>query len=303
MKFGKLLDLRGVDFSLPADHPQTQRVLQANPRPVGQAPKVYLGATGWGNKEWLGSWYPSRTKPAEFLRPYSRQFQTIEFNSTHYRVPDADTVARWYDLSEGDFQFCPKVPQYISHRQRLRNALGNTGEFVRAVEGLKEKLGPIFMQMPENYGLSEAGLLAQYLEDWQASVPVFLELRHPDWFNSPIADGVFNVLEQQRQGTVLTDVAGRRDVLHMRLTNPVLVLRFVGNGTHPTDYSRVDEWANRLKTWFDSGLHAAYLFIHQPEMPLVPEYTAYWANRIYEVCGIQSRFPQLVEEARQQSLF
>ena len=102
---------------------------------------------------------------------------------------------------------------------------------------------------------------------------------------------------------MITDVAGRRDVLHMRLTNPILILRFVGNGLHPTDYTRADDWVLRLKSWIDQGLHAAYLFIHQPEMALVPDYTNYWAKKIEEVCGIRTVHPQLVDEARQGTLF
>lgn len=304
MKFGKLLDLRGVDFSLPTDHPQTERVLAAHAQRSPQAPQIYLGATGWGNKEWLGTWYPTRTKPAEFLRPYSRQFQTIEFNSTHYRVPDEATVERWYQLSEPDFRFCPKLPQFISHKQRLRNAHSSTDEFLNSVSGLREKLGPIFMQLPENFGPSEVDFLLAYLEDWPRTVPLYLEMRHPEWFQGgPAAEAVYAQLEELGYGTVISDVAGRRDVLHMRLPNPVLVLRFVGNGGHPSDAQRANDWVQRLKQWLDQGLRSAWLFIHQPEMHMVPDHTVFWAQRIREVCGIDVKYPQPVEEARQQSLF
>lgn len=301
MKFGKLYDVNGIDFTLPPDPPQTERVL-ARYKDSSQEAKIFLGATGWGNKEWLGKWYPSKTKQNEFLKHYARQFGTIEFNTTHYRVPNENTVARWYELSDPEFRFCPKVPQQISHYQRLLGSYESTNAFLTSIYGLKEKLGPVFMQMPENYGPAQTEYLLSYCREWPGDLPLGLELRHPDFFRGE-EHPAFTGLEAVGQGTVITDVAGRRDVLHARLTNPILILRFVGNGLHPTDYTRAVAWAKRLKSWIDQGLREAYLFIHQPEMELVPEYTIYWANAIEEHCGIKARKPQLVDEARQGTLF
>ncbi len=300
MKFGKLYDLTNIDFSLPEDPDQTLRVLS---KYKTDAPaQIYLGATGWGNKEWLGKWYPSRTKQNEYLKHYSRQFGTIEFNTTHYRVPNEETVARWYDLAHSDFRFSPKLPQQISHYQRLLGAFDSTSNFIQSISGLQEKLGPVFMQMPENYSPSQAAGMLPYIKDWPRDLPLGLELRHPDFFNGTSQQWLEG-LEELGQGTVITDVSGRRDVLHMHLTNPILILRFVGNGLHPTDYTRADAWVQRLKKWIDLGLQKAYLFIHQPAMHMVPEYTIYWAQKIEAVCGIKTVHPQLVEEARQGSLF
>ncbi len=317
MKFGKLYDVKGVDFSLPPDPIQTERVL-ARYKDSSRQTKIFLGATGWGNKEWLGKWYPSRTKQNEFLKYYARQFGTIEFNTTHYRVPNEAIVARWYDLATPEFRFCPKLPQQISHYQRLLGSYESTTAFLTSINGLKEKLGPVFMQMPENYGPAQTAYLLSYCQDWPRDLPLGVELRHPDFFrgghqqqgvhqqvgaNEGEEHPAFTGLEAAGQGTVITDVAGRRDVLHMRLTNPILILRFVGNGLHPTDYTRAVAWAKRLRSWIEQGLQEAYLFIHQPEMELVPEYTIYWANAIEKYCGIKVKKPELVDEARQGTLF
>lgn len=302
MKFGKLTDISHVDFTLPEDHPATERILAAHgPAP---SPKVYLGATGWGNKEWLGTWYPTGTKPVEFLKHYSKQFGTLEFNSTHYRIPSLEQIEKWYALAAPGFKFCPKVPQQISHRQRLQGSLDPTERFTQSARALGDKLGPVFMQMPENYNPNQAPNFAQYLAEWPSDIPLHLEFRHPDFFDeNDLSEMAFHALEERGQGTVLTDVAGRRDVLNMRLSNPVLVLRFVGNACHPSDYERAQAWGERLKKWFGMGLREAYLFIHQPEMELVPEYTQYWAKVLREACGLEAIAPQLVEEARQGKLF
>ena len=304
MKFGKLLDLRGVDLSLPDDHPRTSAVLERSTRPPQQPPRIFLGATGWSNKEWVGTWYPKGTKAGDYLRHYSRQFNTIEFNTTHYRIPMPDLVERWYKGAAADFRFCPKVPQQISHRARLR-AEEPTLRFVDAVRGLKEKLGPIFLQLPDYHGPEQANLVLDFLKSWPPELELHFEFRHPDWFSGlhPGAEDVFGALEAAGQGAVITDVAGRRDVLHMQLTNPTLVLRFVGNGGHPSDYTRTDEWIARLKEWSEKGLREAFLFIHQPEMEMVPEFTAYWAKGLNEALGVDAPVPTPVLHGGQQTLF
>lgn len=303
MKFGKLADISNVKFDLPEDHPQTQRVLEAA-RKEQSTPQIYLGATGWGNREWLGQWYPTGTKQAEFLRPYARQFGTLEFNSTHYRIPTAAQIEKWYHLACDGFYFCPKVPQSISHYERLRGPDTQTQAFTEVIRGLLDRLGPIFMQMPENYAPSQVRFFTDYLQRWPTDLPLYLEFRHPDFFlENEAASFIWNLLERLGHGAVITDVAGRRDVLHMRLPNPNLVLRFVGNAGHPSDHIRAQQWVRRLKSWMDQGLHSAHIFVHQPEMDLVPEYTRYWAKLIAEECGIKVRAPELVPEARQGKLF
>lgn len=304
MKFGKLLDLHGVDFTLPEDPPRTARVLAQSGLNAAQSPQIYLGATGWSNKEWLGSWYPKGTKAAEFLQHYSRLFDTIEFNTTHYRIPDADLVARWYQQAAPNFKFCPKIPQQISHRARL-NAEDATTRFVGAIAGMQEKLGPTFLQLPDTHGPTAVASVLRYIAQWPQEMPLHFEFRHPDWFSNADsqAETAFDALEASGQGTVITDVAGRRDVLHMELTSPVLVLRFVGNGLHPSDYTRTDAWVQRIQQWCAAGLREAYLFIHQPSMDIVPEFSTYWASALTQATGVPVLEPQIPLPGGQQSLF
>lgn len=304
MKFGKLIDIGGVDFRLPPDPPRTERVLARALETGKTTPKIYVGATGWGNKEWIGKWYPKKAKQKEFLKHYSQQFNTIEFNTTHYRIPEPTTIERWYSLAAEGFRFCPKVPQQISHYSRLSNAEIPTTQFISVISELREKLGPVFLQLPEYHGPKDVRKVVDYVQTWPPEMPIYFEFRHPDWFGTaPEADLAFQALETCGHGTVITDVAGRRDVLHMQLTNPVLVLRFVGNHLHPTDYTRTDEWVQRIKQWIDMGLREVYLFIHQPEMEEVPEFTAYWVDQINAACGLQVPKPRRIPEVQQGTLF
>ncbi len=88
------------------------------------------------------------------------------------------------------------------------------------------------------------------------------------------------MLEQYHVSTVITDVAGRRDVLHQRLTTPSVIIRFVGNDLHETDFSRIDEWVEKLKTWFALGLHEVYFFTHEPDNIHAPRLAKYLHDKI-----------------------
>lgn len=270
MDFGKLYSIEGVDFSLPPEPPQNAAVLSALPKITQSG--IYLGATGYNMKAWAGKWYPHGAKDKDFLRYYGAQFNTIEHNTTHYRIPDAATVVRWREETPADFRFCPKIPQTISHARDLGLNGGQIPLFCEVIAGLEEKLGCCFLQLPPHFSTRDLDLLARFFDCFPGEIPLAVEVRHESFFKKTIpAEGYFQLLEKNNRATVITDVAGRRDVCHMRLTNRRVLIRFVGNGLHPSDYQRVEIWAVRLKSWFDAGLHEVYFFAHEPDNLLAPE--------------------------------
>ena len=103
---------------------------------------------------------------------------------------------------------------------------------------------------------------------------------------------------------VITDVAGRRDVLHMTLTNETAMIRFVGNDFHPTDYSRIDDWAARLNEWIHAGVKNIYFFCHEPDNLHAPELCDYFFSKIKNIKNVTARGPIFHEEnGGQLSLF
>lgn len=304
MDFGRLPDLRYVDFRLPPDHPETARLL-AQARPTQPAaPKLYVGCPIWTNKEWLGSYFPLGIKEADYLHYYAQQFNSLELNMTHYRIPDAPTVRRWRGAVGPGFRFCPKLPRSISHERELFNTDDLVLTFSRAIEELQDALGWAFLQLPPHFGPEHLARLERFLLDWPATVPLAVELRHPRWFaDRELRDSVFAFLEALNKTLVITDVAGRRDVLPMRLTTPTALIRFNGHGLHSTDYQRADAWAERLATWYAQGLHEAYVFIHQKDVKHAPVWTSYFLDRVRELTGIAVPKPFVIPQAVQGSLF
>lgn len=292
MKFGKLADISAVDFSLPPDPPANQAVL-AQVEQARQELAVYIGCTGWSMPEWVGKVYPTGTKSKGFLAAYGKQFNTIELNTTHYRIPSLEMIARWFEQTPADFKFCPKIPQRISHSRNLGLGGEDIPLFCEAVQRLDQKLGCCFMQLPPYFGVDRLGLLETFLRAFPRHIPIAIELRHESWFRDEAgSQELFDLLTALGSSTVLTDVAGRRDVLHMRLTNGVGMVRFVGNDLHPTDYERIDAWVARLGKWHLQGLREVYFFTHEPDNLKAPDLADYLAQALKKTPGIQTRGPE-----------
>lgn len=294
MDFGKLHSVDSVDFSLPAEPTQNAGILAPLPKATRQT--LYIGPTGYNMKPWVGKWYPPGAKESDFLRHYAAQFNTIEFNTTHYRMPDPSSVRRWRDVVPADFRFCPKVPQSISHARDLGLNGPEPQIYCEALADFGESLGCSFLQLPPHFGPRDLRILALFLEKIAPLTPLSVEVRHPLFFqDKPEAEAFWQLLAQHEVAAVITDVAGRRDVCHMRLTNVRTLIRFVGNGLHPSDFTRVDAWAERLKNWFDNGLQEAYFFTHEPDNLLAPELTAHCAETFGRMIpGIGLRGPKPV---------
>jgi len=304
MKFGKVEDISRVDFSLPPDAAGTVESLQQNGEP--EQLNFYTGCTGWSMKEWVGKVYPPGTKTSDFLKAYTRQFNTIELNTTHYRIPSLSTIQRWYREAAAGFRFCPKVPQSISHSRDLGLNGDQIVAFCDVIEMLDDKLGSCFVQLPPYFGIDRLGLLERFIQRWPTNIPLAVELRHESWFETAaIQRRVFDMLANYGVSTVITDVAGRRDVLHMRATTGTTLIRFVGNGLHESDYSRIDEWVLRLRQWFEEGLSNVYFFSHEPDNILAPELAAYLYRQIQSDNRIHTRGPQLRDDdqTEQMTLF
>ena len=270
MKFGKVDNPENIDFTLPKTHKDTLRVLLKNTKKT--KPNVFVGCAKW-NKTDLKGFYPRGTK--DELEYYSRQFNSIELNATFYRQFPAQQFVKWYDKTPTNFKFFPKLGQEISNWKRLVGVEDVVNTYLYNSSNLKEKLGTIFLQLHANFGPKNFNALQNFLESWPKDVPLAVEVRHKDWFaNKSIEEDFYQLLEANNIANVLVDTAGRRDMMHMRLTNNEAFIRYVG-ANHLTDYDRLDDWILKLKEWIDIGLENVHFFIHQnleKESPLLAAY-------------------------------
>jgi uncharacterized protein YecE (DUF72 family) len=294
MEFGKVADsqLLEIDFTLPPDAAITTDTLS---RSVNKQPlQLYVGCASWGQKVWKGNLFPPKTKDADFLQEYVKHFNMIELNATHYRMYDAETIAKWKSKAEGnpDFKFCPKINQLISHMKRLKGADELTTSFLESMLAFGNKLGPIFLQMSDNYLPKNFAEFEHYLESLPRDVSIFTELRHREWFMDSVhRDAAFSLMQRLGIGAIITDTAGRRDVIHMALPTNSAFIRFVGNALHPTDYIRIEGWVTRIKQWAEQGLSAVYFGMHQSDEVAAPILCDYLIERLNNELNLKVQRP------------
>lgn len=285
MKFGSVKDPSSIDFTLPTDHADTSSVLQKGD-PLNF--EVFVGCAKW-NKTDLKGFYPRGTK--DELEYYATQFNSIELNATHYRIFGSDVVEGWRDKTPENFRFFPKVVNSISHYKRLKGVESLIEEYTLPIRSFNEKLGMIFLQLRDDFKPKDMDRIQNFLEAWPKDLPLAIELRHTDWFNNETVSGqIYQLFEEYNVTNIITDTAGRRDLLHMRLTTPVAFIRYVG-ANHESDYPRLNDWVHRLKEWKDAGLEKIYFFVHQNIEKESPLLSAHFNKLMNEELGTKLRIP------------
>lgn len=287
MKFGKVENPESIDFSFPADHSGTQEVLHKYGN-TNESTNIYVGCAKW-NRADLKNFYPRGTK--DELEYYSRQFNCIELNATFYRLFPAAQFAKWYDKTPADFRFFPKLSRDISHLKRLNDVERIVDEYIYTAGNLEEKLGAVFLQMHENFAPKDFDRVVKFIEYWPKEYRLAVEFRHTDWYNNEsVANELYDLLESNGIANILVDTAGRRDLMHMRLTTPWAFVRYVG-ANHVSDYSRLDDWVERIQSWVENGITDIYFFVHQNLEVESPLLSAYLIKKLNEALGIKLKVP------------
>ena len=297
MEFGHLDDsLNEIDFSLPVDTLLTTKTLSEN-RNDGKL-NIYIGASKWGEKSWKGIIYPAKVRDNEMLNIYSQNFNTVEFGATFYNSFSSEEINRWSGQVAGapGFKFCPKFPQTITHIRRLANADEQTAKFYQSLDGFEHHLGPLLLQLSDNFSPKSFSNLKTFLETLNPAIQVSVEVRNKNWFSDTEArKELFNLLSDLHIGTVISDTTGRRDCVHMELTTTDAFIRFVGNNLHPSDYIRMNEWVERIKLWADKGLKSVWFFMHQNDEKFVPQACTYFIEQLNSKLGTSIKLPNIIK--------
>ena len=298
MEFGRTEDFESVDFTLPADDEYTTQMFKELKK-TKVKPQIYIGLAKWGRPDWVGSLYPKGTKAADFLKNYVTHYNSSELNAFFYQLFPQATVEKWASLAGDDFKFFPKFTNNITHIRRLKNAEKDTEAFLNTVQCFGNKLGTSFIQLGDNFGTKHLESIQDYLEALPRDFDVALELRGKDWFTDNVyADDIYHTMKKLGVTYIITDTSGRRDVLHMRLTQPKAFIRYVGNGLHDSDYTRIDAWVERIAEWMDKGLQELSFFIHQHDELHSPELSVYMIEQLNKRCKLKLKLPNFTPKQK-----
>jgi len=197
----------------------------------------------------VGPFYPANTSPHEYLKLYSRIFDTVEVDSTFYRVPSAEMVKQWYGNTPSEFLFCPKLPKRITHDLHLENCNQYYDHFSKRLSGLKEKLGPYVIQLPPSFKCEKhLQQLTSFLNGLDRHYRYAVEFRHDSWFNSEVEKFLSD------RGICQVWSINQYLTTPPTLTADFVYLRFVGDRTIER-FGKIQKDQNQaMKAWSESLL-------------------------------------------------
>ncbi|WAM36361.1 DUF72 domain-containing protein [Caldicellulosiruptor acetigenus] len=164
--------------------------------------KLYIGTSGWSYSHWKEIFYPVDLPYEKRLEFYSKHFATSEVNSSFYHLPQEKTIINWYNSTPEGFIFSVKASRIITHLKRLSDVDEEWENFIKRIDLLKEKLGPILLQFPPSFKKDEENLqrLISFLRGKEA-YRFALEFRHKSWCD----EEVYEILKSLHTAWVIAD--------------------------------------------------------------------------------------------------
>ncbi len=263
-----------------------------------------IGCAVWAYKEWLGDFYPAGSRPADFLRLYSDRMTCVEGNTTFYSIPSPEMVQRWADNTPATFRFCPKLPRTVTHEGALMPQLSRALDFLKLMQGLGPRLGPIFAQLPPRYSPASFTDLEKFVARWPHQVnPLALEVRHLNWFKPPQAEQLDALLTRFGVGRVLLDTrpiytwSNPTDDPQLRserkkprvpllpsATADFVLVRYISHPGLERNHNFLAEWVQHVGQWLVEG-RSVYFFAHCPNEAKSPGIARHFQEQL-EKAGV-----------------
>ena len=218
---------------------------------------VRIGCSGWNYKDWRGRVYPAKgCPPSRWLEYYATLFDTVEVNSTFYRLASPTAVAKWVKQVPEDFVFTVKSSRYLTHIKRLSDLGTGVKRFYDSIEPLARspKMGPVLWQLPENFHRDDerlAGALAGLPKGRHC-----FEFRHASWF----ADDVYELLRRHGVALVIGDHPERPFQTYEMTAGWTFIRFHYGKRGRRGNYSEaeLETWKRRIARWRSSTEVFAY---------------------------------------------
>ncbi|MEV6148872.1 DUF72 domain-containing protein [Nonomuraea sp. NPDC052129] len=215
-----------------------------------------VGTSGWQYKDWRGILYPQEVPQRLWLETYAETFPTVESNNAFYRLPSPESFAGWRDRTLDGFVMAVKASRFLTHIKRLADPEEPVERLMNAASALKDKLGPILLQLPPTLK-ADPDRLARCLDCFPKHVRLAVEPRHPSWWT----DEVREILEARDAALCWADRLGRPVSPLWRTAGWGYVRLHEGRATPWPSYgdTALKTWAKRVK---EAGWRDAYVYFN-----------------------------------------
>jgi uncharacterized protein YecE (DUF72 family) len=159
---------------------------------------LHVGTSGWSYPTWRPGFYPEGSRPDSFLAFYAERFDTVELNTTGYRLPGEEQFRKWAAQVPDGFTFAPKLALFRLER---------VAPFLELVTLLGARLGPVRVQIQQQ---RDEGMLALLLGSVDPGLRFALDFRHDSWAG----------VELPREVAVVNDLERDSAFRYVRLREP-----------------------------------------------------------------------------------
>jgi len=245
-----------------------------------------IGCSGWSYKDWDGPFYPKGLPAKDYLKFYSKVFDCVEIDSSFYRIPNAFAVNQWRNATPSSFLFSPKLPKKITHENKLKDSDSTLLYFYSVVNKLKDKLGPIAIQLPPSVKLaSHMDIMKDFIAKLSPEFRHAVEFRHKSWFTPE----VYALLRKSNIAMVWslnqyveTPAEVTADFIYVRLVGDRELTEF--SGVQKDRSEDMKRWASAVRETsgkFESG----YIFFNNHFAGFSPESS----NEFRRLLGLMER--------------
>ena len=200
--------------------------------------------------------YPTPFENASRLTYYSTLFNSIEINSSFYRIPQVATVSKWNTSVSEEFKFTFKLWKGITHIKYLNFNEDDVIAFFKSINAINNKKGCLLIQFPPSLTSQYRSQLEKLLscineidvrQDWKIAI----EFRNKSWYHQD----VYNLLNFYKTAIVIQDIP-KSATPYLNHKSDFIYIRFHGpTGNYRESYSEdfLNEYATYIKEWIESG--------------------------------------------------
>lgn len=208
---------------------------------------IRIGCSGWSYADWRGIVYPAELPARRWFEYYQSLFDTVELNTTFYRLPKPEAVEKWAAEAQPGFVYALKLGAYGTHRKKLSDPEQWLPNHFDRADRLGAHHGPTLVQLPPRWRRNIARLdeFLEALGPRRTSSRWAVELRDPSW----VDDDVFAVLARHQAALCVHDLLADHP---FELTTDWTYVRFHGPNALVRPYhdrypaAQLDRWAQRL---------------------------------------------------------
>ncbi len=207
--------------------------------------KLRIGCSGWGYDDWLGGFYPEGTPKSDYLKLYAGTFDTVEVDSSFYRIPQPAMTGNWRRTVPDGFLFTAKFPKKITHEKKLVHIEDPLSWMYRSMAELKDRLGALVVQLPPSVKYeTHLEPMKVFLDLLDPKIRHAIEFRHKSWFR----DDVYAMLRAKNVAMAWTE--------NQYVTSPPVVtadfvyVRLVGERDIEEFKETVKDRSKEMREWY-----------------------------------------------------